>query len=96
MFSIAQLCFQFDNQMEGAFLKADIVTERSLVEEEKLIKGPVDQKIKMQVKNKNKIKVRERTSGSESASGDYPGALKIEFSQNHDQEMKEPKLNKKT
>ena len=35
VFSIAQLSFQFYNQIEEAFAMADSLTEKSLVEEEK-------------------------------------------------------------
>ena len=60
---------------------ADIVTEKSLVEEEKRIKGAVDHNIKMQVEKKYKRKVGEETLGSGSASVAPPGALDIESGQ---------------
>ena len=82
VFSIAQLRFQFNNQIEEAFEMADRVTEKSIVEEEKRIKGAVDHNIKMQVERKKpKRKVGEGTSGSGSASVAPPGALDIESDQ---------------
>ena len=53
VFSIAQLSFQFDNNIEGAFAMAYRVTGKSLVKEEKWIKGAVYHKIKMKVERKN-------------------------------------------
>ena len=76
---------------------ADRVTEKSLVEEEKRIKGAVDHKIKMKVERKNpKEKLEKERRGQEVLRLHLQERWILNLAKNQDQEMKERKMNKKT
>ena len=76
---------------------ADRVTEKSIVEEEKRIKGAVDHNIKMQVERKNaKEKLEKGRQGQEVLCLHLQERWILNLSKNQDQEMKEHKLNQNT
>ena len=81
VFSIAQLRFQFDNQIEEAFVMANRVTEKFLWKNRNKSRALLITRSKCKLKEKMQKNVGEGTLRSGSASVAPPGALNIESGQ---------------